>query len=478
VASFPRPLPVLALLVLQFLTAAAFLVLIGGCRADRSEVRAQRRVQERPAAVRSAASCTIAEVARHHLRLADGHYVYVEPQHFARGAQGWVLAGQPTYRVRVDRDEGGALTESGGWFGVTFTVDEARPIALPPVPPGSRIVWARGAPARVAGRSGFVYEVADGAPGQRGVPLSPARPHVPSRLVFAEYDGVAGTWEPMGELPAPREGRLRGLEALAGPLDVTEPPDGVRRRGTAAQVLAVPHELPRGGVDVLLFRLGARGWTSSRVWPRWIDEIAIGAAPGRGAVLALAGLDSGMEARRASVRTLFLDPPHGPVDSMSARRLQNGEPGERFASPAFASAAGRLDLGWLRRTPGAPTSAWVMPGVREDRGRPRVASGGPYLIDPMAGLIVPVDGAHGASLWLTARAPGPGRGSSASIRATLLGPAGAVDAGLVPNPFHGPFAAVRASPTEVLVVGPEARFDPVRPYVRSLVIRLSIRCTP
>lgn len=455
--------------VMPRLSAAVLaLPLLGACTTDTGETLPVAEAASVVADAPMVHACAFLELDRHHLRLPAGDFVYVEPQVIARGSEGWILAGQPTYRVRVGAGGRGGIVERDAWFGVIVTDGVAEPIAMPPLPDDGRIAWVRGMPSRRPGRSGFLYEVTVPAASERSLRSTVSSPDTASRLVFAEYDAVARSWEIAGELPTPANGRLRGLNAVAGPLQVG-----------GATVLAVPHELPLGGVDVLLYARRGSGWTVGTAWTRWTDEIAIGRSEKGDGVLALAGLDPDFDARRASIRAFGLNTGADAEDHGSPRRLQSGGPGERFGSPVFGRAARRLDLGWLRRHPEMPTSAWVSVGVRVDPGAPHDSiEGMPHLIDPAAAQIVPVDGSSEASLWLTAHVGEPILGGRGSIVATLVGPDGAIEAGRVPNPFHGPFAALRASPDEVLVVGPEARFDPTSSYVRSLVIRLSIRCTP
>jgi hypothetical protein len=421
-----------------------------------------------PAAVQHTPSCRLVELDREYVRLEGGDFVYVEPQHFARDADGWILAGQPTYRVRLDARGRGGILERGPWFGVTYADGTARPMPMPPVPQGAEIVWVRGAPSRVPGRLGFLYEVAEVAP------------DTASRFVFAEYDRAVGAWKVLGELPGPSEGRLRGLDAVAGPLDRPGFRGGAGLVSTRTlPVLAVPHQLPRGGIDVLVYVRDAHGWTSEVAWERWVDEIAIAPVRDAGVLLALAGLDPDFDARRASIRTLEIGN-LGPGSKRGAvRRHQAGGPGERFVAPVFARAGERLDLGWLRRSPEAPTSAWVRTGVGADADTPgHPPAHGPHLIDPAAAQMVAVDGPGEISVWLTRHVPDPAVGGPPAIVVTGVGPGGVIEVGRLPDPFHGPFAALRASSNELLVVGPEARFDPASPHVRSLVLRLSIRCTP
>jgi hypothetical protein len=465
--------------MLRTLTVSTSIFVGSACGADVVEPPAERDGPITSVATDRLGSCSMAEIARHHLRLPGGDYAYVEPQYLAAVGDGWVVAGHPAYRVRLREGGDAADLEVAPWLGVTFTSTEANPIALPPLQAGSTITWVRGVPPQSPAKTSFVYEVVDTTFGPGRSSRSRLGTSSASRLVFGAYDPIRRRWASGGELPVPGEGRLRGLDAVAGPLQF-----GASRRpsggsvAAGAQVLVVPHELPRGGIDVLLYRRGWRGWTSTRVWARWIDEVALGIDPGQGLVLALAGLDPQMGALRASVRTLALDLDRDLSRGQGLQTLQAGEPGERFAAPAFAAVANRLDLGWLRRTPGGPSSAWVMPGRGGGQTRGPGPGGGPYLIDSVATHIVPVDGALRTSLWLTAGAPARDRASAGTIHASLLRAEGVSDAGRVPNPFHGPFAAVRTSPTEVLLVGPEAHLDNVSSYVRSLVIRLSIRCTP
>ena len=83
------------------LTLAMFSPLAGACTVDGRTTRHAETAGSVGAAEVAAgmspsasASCVLDELEREYLRLPDGDFVYVEPQHFERHGDVWVLAGQ------------------------------------------------------------------------------------------------------------------------------------------------------------------------------------------------------------------------------------------------------------------------------------------------------------------------------------------------------------------------------------------------
>ncbi len=395
------------------------------------------------------AVCTLEEVARSHLRLADGTYAYVEPQALLPAPGGFLLAGQPTYTSSVNETGRGSLVDERTFFGVRVTA-EGGVIPVPQPAGVARIEWVRGT-AVDGSRWDFVFD--EVAPDAEVIAD-------PERVVFGALDGT-GEWLDVETLPTPPTGVLESASTAT----IRSGPGNTRISIVAAE--------ETGRRDVLRYRRTEAGWRTDLLWPRWVDQALLHHAEGRPR-LVLTGLAPELRARSRGVRVVTLPadaaPDMGPGDAPPVSTRHRVVSPEVHFRDARAAGDARLDVGWLEAGPDAPTSAWLVRGAT----RPGAA------VEPLASAAVQLSAAalsDSATVWITHEPEPMGSAETSSLGFTVALPSGTVRAGRIPNPFHGPYAALLAAPDSLWVVGPDATFGAVGSFVRSLVLRLALSCT-
>ncbi|MDH3272565.1 MAG: hypothetical protein OEN56_14605 [Gemmatimonadota bacterium] len=363
--------------------------------------------------------------------------LYVEPSVFRPAGDGFLVAGQPVYAWRPD-GVGGASPLPADFFGVLVAEGSVTRIPRPPgIGPIGRV---RGVPTG-SGAWAFVFEGLDRPSATRGEPVA---------AYFAEY-GPAG-WGRITPLPSPPDGRLE--ISASSPLVVS---------GDTLQ-WAVPFTGQGGAVDVLRYQFGAGASRVDTVASRWADGVTLAWTEDRRTWLAVVGLDPEHGAQLASVR---LRPDDDRL--LPARRLTVGAPGVRFRRPTIAEVGGDLHVAWQRLDPNGRVDAWL--SVARTAASEQTP---PVLLAHSAARLELLRAAPTESVWATMGVDPIT--STQSIGIHRVSRAGAVRSASMPSPYSGPFSALASPSGDILVVGPEALFDPVAPFVRSLVLRLNLSC--
>jgi hypothetical protein len=379
-----------------------------------------------------ALACTVTETARHPIVLPNGREAYVEVQGLHPLADGFLVLGSPSFewlrssggiRTRVGQDE-----FLGAFFDARGRITET--IAMPPQV--GHFDWVNSAPLNRDGFAVLLPEVSEPFPTTNAL----------IRMVYAEYR--RGEWSLVETLPAPA-GRLRyssGSRLLA-----TE--DGL--------VWVVPHEH-----RVLLYERRNGTWTYRSIAERTVDKVVLRDSPDHGLWIGLAGVDPAHAGQPVSLRLQRVD---SDSESLEVHRLPGGG---RIRRPRIAIGVDGLAVGWIvERAEGS--SAWAAVGVRSGR-RPS-----PMFLHGAARDVVPVQ-LPGRGIAFLANHVNPITGKS-ELRAYLAEGRRLRPIGSIPNPYVTFFDAVALSATDVLLVGPEYDSASIYPFVRSLVLRLSISCS-
>ena len=384
----------------------------------------------------SASACTVAELARFPIVLPNGLHAYVEPQGFHRAGDGFVLVGAPTYEWTVSPNGAGTLVHSNRILGVVVQPG-AEVRAIPPLPTVERVGWVRSAlhdDGRLSVLAGALHR--------------PLPDDSVARVVYAELE----------------EGRWSRLDTIASPSG------GVPWLVTSSELVRMGEDVawaaidrsasPEGPWPLVVHRGRAGSWTRTTPMEQWPDRLFLHLGPA-GLVFAVAGLDPAFGDQRASL-ALFDGRSEEPWLRIPA------VDGGRVRSVRALNRPDGIALGWLVQADVGWTS-WAATGVRPGA-RPV-----PHLLDEGGRYVALVGREGGGTLFIVDR-PDPLTGGT-DLRLHLLDDDGASLIGSMPKPYTGPFAALPASDGEILLVGPEATaIDAPFPFVRSLVIRLSISC--
>ena len=380
--------------------------------------------------------CTVVEAGRYPLSM-NGADVYVEPHFFASSEQGYVLAGAPTYEWFVDSAGRGWQVGAFDFLGVEVRGEKVTPI---PLPTGvGHVAWVRGVP--LGGDAwGFLLEEVEDRHADR------ARVE---RVLYGEYRG--GRWSPLEELTAPGHGRFN----VADGSSLIASGDGESLHWAT---LAFPAS---GRIDVLLFTRTGDGWTAAVAVPDWADAVDLAVGPGGNLRLAVGGLDPEFQSTSASIRVFAEE------DGWTPHRLSTPNARDRFRTPRLTITNGRLDLAWLQQEEAGSTAAWLARDV-DSRSANR-----PVLIDRSVTQLSSVLVSERITLWLTQHINGIS--GAQELRFHESGPDFDRRIASVDNPFRGPFAVI-LSGDELLVVGPEVNAGSTHPFVRSLVLRMTLSC--
>ena len=145
----------------------------------------------------------------------------------------------------------------------------------------------------------------------------------------------------------------------------------------------------------------------------------------------------------------------------------------KVREPRITVRASGLEISWWLLG-GAETPAHARVGLGLDR------EGVTVTLDASVFQTLPLADIGGAPAWVVNHLDRDRRSSELRlVRAPLTAPnatPGVRPIASVPNPYPSFFAALRVA-NEVVVIGPEPSPDPMRPAVRSLILRLSTNCT-
>lgn len=370
--------------------------------------------------------CSLSEVERHHVRLGEA-FAYVEPHFVERSRDHLLLLGHPTYLWDVGAERS-AQIEANGFFGLLFRGDSLERIPAPPAP--GTVGWSRTsrvAPDHVV----TLFDVTDGA--------GSSVPYV------ADYED--GRWTRVQPLPMGVGGDF-GSVALA---------DHLRPLGTGGDVRFVATVLRLR--QTILFERRDMVWHSRVVGGSGAAVSALSLDAER---LAQAGWTDDQEDTEGILRVTDLTTGHS-----LARDLTG------------------LPVGFqIYRVTWAPNGETVAVTVSSSRGWsihifPDGVDSDPISVPAAPRTLVPLRLPSGPSAFVVDAAPGTERRSISVLRPV----AGRVEYASVPNPYFGPFAALPGWGTGAeepegafTLIGPEARFDPESPFVRSLMIRMSFSC--
>jgi hypothetical protein len=370
---------------------------------------------------------------------------YVEPQALESRGDGFLLVGRPTFSWRFDQEDKAQMLASNTFMGVDVRAGRSEPFHPPPGL--THVGWVRTLHLG-DDRWGFLI-------GEYDQPSLAVGDLV--RVLYAIRDG--DMWGGVEELPVPQGGRLDFGSGGSLVLGL----DGI-------EVWTTMHKRERGGIDVLLYRRAADGWRVAVVANDWVDAVDLTLTPEGSPFMALGGLDPAEDAVLSSIRTARVELGRA-TPSGEWNRLQVGAADQRMVSPVFVHGPAGADVAWLRSGPAA-SEAWVATQV--------LGSGGasPALLDSAAVLLLgvsPPPRGTGGTYLLTYHQVAPSGPDQLRVYRRLGD--GYALVGELPYPFQGPFAAVQTATGDLLIVGPTSSLDPTNPFVRSLVIRMSVSCT-
>ncbi len=384
----------------------------------------------------SSHACTVVEAGRYSLSM-NGTDVYVEPHFFAPTEQGYVLAGAPTYEWLVDSAGRGSQVGAFDFLGVEVRGEQVTPI---PLPDGvGHVAWVRGVPLGADAWGFLLEEVED----------RHAAPVRVERVMYGEYRG--GRWSPLEVLTAPGDGRF----TVADGSSLIASRDGESLHWAT---LSFPAS---GRIDVVLFTRTGDGWTAAVAVPDWADAVDLAVGPDGTLRLAVGGLDPEFQSTSASIRVFAEE------DGWTPHRLSTPTASDRFRTPRLTMTNGRLDLAWLQQEEAGSTAAWLARDVDSTSANRQI------LIDRSVTQLSSVLVSERITLWLTHHINGIS--GAQELRFHESGPDFDRRIASVDGPFRGPFAAI-LSGDELLVVGPEVNAGSTHPFVRSLVLRMTLSC--
>ncbi len=378
-------------------------------------------------------ACTLEEIDRSYVVDDEGRFLFVEPQIFAPTDSGFVIVGHPSYAWRFD-GERRHLEARDPVFGVHVVDGRVQSI---PSPPGmERVHWVRG----VASRSGDLT-----------VLLEEERTDTTSRLhrgriVPARWS--AGTWQISDEIEDPPFGPLLEL-ALASRSIPT--PDSL--------AFDIAMQTREGPPEEMLLAVGSvrdGAWEARPVAAGWAESVGIVRDPSGSMSFAVSGHVPGSQPFVRGVRIGQVDEPD------SVHVVFTAERGEEIRNLMFVPGPAGAQTGFQVLRNGPPT-AWV---GGASHGHPTT------LVGSDVHYIQGVPRRDKPPVWLTRDSDG----DRDYLRASILSDGELVQASL-PYPFTAIYAATEAQDGALVLTGAEAELDGPNPYVRSLLIRLSLDCT-
>ncbi len=263
------------------------------------------------------------------------------------------------------------------------------------------------------------------------------------RIVYAE--SIGPEWTHLEEVPQPDGGKV--LFSISSPI--------VASLGDLHWVIPFHDDL--GAMAALRYRRTGGVWTSDLVVDDWVESLDL--------------VDDEGEVRMGYTgRDLELGPDHFSLRVTSAGtddagRLFTSPRDDRVSHVRFASTKRGVLTSWHVDSPHGESS-WASLGVG--------AAAAPTLVDGSALATVPV-AVGGAALTLVHHHNAIT--GSQELRIYRIEPDRSERIASLLHPYLGYFTAVGTGSNELSVIGPD--FDPesAHPFVRSLVLRLSISCT-
>lgn len=381
--------------------------------------------------------CSASEVARYPLRLDGGTQLYVEPQALHRAGAGFLVAGSPTYEWSVVPGRGGTSVGENRILGAF--VEDGRATTLPR-PSEVGHVGAIRLIRRPEGVWSWLLAEFTESFAARGELV---------RIWYAE--SVGSRWSSIEELPAPSDATPNffassSLVTAAGGL-----------------AWAVPVALEGGRDAVLLYERSAATWAYEPALDTKAEVALLLSSEARGMRLGIVGPDPEL-GLLPSLR-LYEAAPGWTVTQRIAVQLA----GEAIRQPQLIEVEDGIAATWIVQSSGAPLSAWSASGLRGPEPPP------PHLLDRSAvqsvGLALP----RGPTLWIVDHQNEIS--GAKELRIYRRAADGPELIGSIASPYLGYFTTLADSESEFLIIGPE--YDPTadQPFVRSLVIRLSVLCT-
>ncbi len=413
---------------------ALSLAMVLACAPD-VPARSTRLVRSTGAVGANGSTCTLDEVSRHPLILPGGTEIYVEPQVIRARRGGYLIAGSPTYEWLIP-SSGVVSKVNAQHFVGAFVTDGVVEIVAPPPGVGA-VGWVRVAP--LGGDLwGWLFQELSSPPPSKGEP---------TRIVYAESRGAE--WMLIEDLPEPPGGELSF--PTSSPLLAT--PEGL--------AWVVPIHTAGRGVGAVLFQRTSNGWTPRRLVTDWVDEVGIFYSA-RGLRVAVGGLDEDFATRQPSLRIHSTDSSPG-----LPRRIFLGQPGERVRSLRFLESPGGPVASWVVVGPHS-TTAWTAKDIEAEEVVPE-------WVDP--GVVTALPVRLSAEVMLSVVHHHDGVTGMHQLRVYRIGSGAPELVGALPYPYLGYFAVVSLGEHDLTVVGPDVDQTSANPFVRSLVLRLSVSCT-
>jgi hypothetical protein len=433
----PRPDPRVARCALALAVASlSWACKAGDAPRDSAPAGADGGVADSAAAEAPAGSavCTVTELARDPVVLPNGNNVYVHPGEATLFGAGYALVGPVTIEYVVEEGRGRIVGESR-FLGVV--VEPGVPVRTIPLMPGAGLLdWVQAVTLEDGRLSVLVSERAEDRSGFLAS----------LRVLHGIYDG--DQWAAVETVPIDdiEEVFVRGSSEVV--------------RSGAEIAWTVPREardeLPPWPVH--LYRWAGSGWTTTAFDHR-PDALMLHAARD-GLLIAVAGLEAASAFQRTALTIYSADSP----DALHTFRAGDGA---RVRHPtAFEIAAGS-SLAWLIQGPES-WSAWgALPDGDGRWGRPiHLTDGADFLSAVSLG---------GRAGLVALDRPDPFT-ATREIRFVRIDNRGASLVHSMPKPFAQFFTLLSLSTAEALLIGAQPHLGVVTPFVRSLVIRLSLSC--
>lgn len=374
--------------------------------------------------------CSWVEDATTPLHLGGDRYAYVEPHFFDHLDGVSTLLGHPTYVWVIDATSS-SLEEERSFFGVRRGGDRTEVVPNPPVP--GEITWTRAVRLSPHHLVVFLDVRAEGDGG-------------PTRAFVTDL--VDGEWSPPE--PLPTSGQDRSISVARASDPVVYDDESIR--------FAVPH----GPHDrTVVFTRTGRGWATVEFGR---DGAVAAAAMGpRGEKVAEVGQTRTEEGPRPFVRVTRLDAAGArqrvldPSRVLEVRGAEWSRDGTHLAVAAL--------------TPNGPGILIVDSELRD----------AVRLLETGGRLLPSIELDEFGPAWVL---DGGIAGAEGSIGLATISE-NAADLTHMVTRFHGPARVVaglatpanhQRTPANLIVVGPEARFPPAQPFVRSLFTRMTVTC--
>lgn len=413
------------------LAASMSLAALSACAAEPAE-GPPTTSSSAPLPAREATVCRADEVGRYPLVLENGDQVYIEPQAIQSIDRGFLIAGSPSYEWRL-ADTGVWSVGTGELLGAFVRDGAVEPVMRPKEV--ADVGWVRVVSVGDGHFAWLLEEVSRSGPDSR---------KTVERIVYAESLGAE--WLSVEVVPTPDGG------ALSFPTSSQL----VVARGDLHWI--APFHEDSGVRSALWYGRSGGSWRWEVIAADLVEDVALSSGGGE-VRMGLAGRapELGPEHFALQVRTI----PDGLME-----RLFVPPPGERVSDVRFAPTETGGLAAWLLDSPSGK-GAWAS-NTAEDIDFP------PTLVDRRAIATMPVavgphllsvvhhyDAVTGTQELRIYRT----EGRRVERLISLL------------HPYRGYFTVVATSSSELSVIGPEIDPKATHPFVRSLVLRLSVSCT-